>query len=329
MREAPPDFSVSRFSTNALPQRDRLPLIHDVFARAISRVDIEPLTDQPPRWDGVMCALPGLRIISADISPVRMQRAGGLLADGDDDIGMVLPIDNPCTYKQLGREVTVHPGDAAVISNSDARRAVFSSGGRVFGFSVPRKWLAIMVPGIEDMFARPLQNNTETMRLLRSYVSTFEQDGEFSSPELRRLMVTHVRDLMALAIGASRDTAHVAMGRGLRAARLRAIKADIARNLDRPDLSIGAVARRHDISPDYIGKLLRSENTSFTDFVRCQRLARAHRLLSDPQWDARAISAIAAAAGFGDLSHFNHAFRRAFGETPSEVRNQARGESWS
>jgi AraC-like DNA-binding protein len=329
VQEAPPDFSVSRFSADALPQRDRLPLIHDVFARAIARVDIEPLADHPIRWNGVMCALPGLRIISADISPVRMQRTGGLLADGDDDIGMVVPIDNPCTYKQLGREVTLHPGDAAVISNSDARRAVFSSGGRVFGFSVPRKWLATMVPGIENMFARPLPNNTETLRLLRSYVGTIEQDGEFPSPELWRLMVTHVHDLMALAIGASRDAAHVAVGRGLRAARLRAIKADIAKNFDRPGLSIGAVARRHDISPDYIGKLLRSENTSFTDLVLRQRLARAHGLLSDPQWHARSISAIAVAAGFGDLSHFNHAFRRAYGQTPSDIRNKARGESRS
>jgi AraC-like DNA-binding protein len=116
---------------------------------------------------------------------------------------------------------------------------------------------------------------------------------------------------------------------GAGCARLRAIKADIAKNLDRPGLSIGAVARRQDISPDYIGKLLRSENTSFTDFVLRQRLARAHRLLSDPQWHARPISAIASAAGFGDLSHFNHAFRRAYGETPSDVRNKARGGSRS
>jgi len=242
---------------------------------------------------------------------------------------MAVPLDNLFIYKQLGREGSVHPGEAVVVSNSDARRSVFLSGGRAFGLTVSRKLLATMVPGLEDMFARPLSNNTEALRLLTSYIGTLEQDGELSTPELRRIVVTHVHDLMALAIGASRDAAHVAMGRGLRAARLRAIKADIAKNLDRPDLSIGAVARRHNISPDYIGKLLRSENTSFTDFVRRQRLARAYHLLSDPQWHTRSIGAIAVAAGFGDLSHFNHAFRRAYGQTPSDVRNRARGESRS
>jgi AraC-like DNA-binding protein len=34
----------------------------------------------------------------------------------------------------------------------------------------------------------------------------------------------------------------------------------------------------------------------------------------------RTISAIAFAAGFGDLSHFNRAFRRHFGKTPSDTR---------
>jgi AraC-like DNA-binding protein len=326
LQKVPPDLSVLRFSADALPQPERLPFIHDAFARVIARVDVEPLPDQPLRWNGVLRALPGLRILSADISAVWMQRTSKLLADGDDDIGMAVPLDNLFIYKQLGREMSVHPGEAVVVSNSDARWSVFPSGGRAFGLTVPRKLLAAIVPGIEDMLVCRLSNNTEALRLLTGYLGTLEQDGELSTPELGRLVVAHLHDLMALAIGASGDAAHVAVGRGLRAARLRAIKADIAKNFDRPGLSIGAVARRQDISPDYIGKLLRSENTSFTDFVLRQRLARAHRLLNDPQWHARSISAIAVAAGFGDLSHFNHAFRRAYGQTPSDVRNKARGE---
>jgi AraC-like DNA-binding protein len=34
----------------------------------------------------------------------------------------------------------------------------------------------------------------------------------------------------------------------------------------------------------------------------------------------QSISAIAFAAGFSDLSHFNRAFRQHFGETPTEAR---------
>jgi AraC-like DNA-binding protein len=43
-------------------------------------------------------------------------------------------------------------------------------------------------------------------------------------------------------------------------------------------------------------------------------------MLLDPRMVERTISDIAFAAGFGDLSHFNRAFRQHFGKTPTDVR---------
>jgi hypothetical protein len=43
-------------------------------------------------------------------------------------------------------------------------------------------------------------------------------------------------------------------------------------------------------------------------------------MLADPLHDPLSITAIAYAAGFGDLSHFNHSFRRRYGVPPREVR---------
>ena len=55
-----------------------------------------------------------------------------------------------------------------------------------------------------------------------------------------------------------------------------------------------------------------------------QRLACAHRLLTDPRHDGEKISTIALDAGFGDLSYFNRAFRQRYGDTPSTIRMLAR-----
>ncbi len=62
--------------------------------------------------------------------------------------------------------------------------------------------------------------------------------------------------------------------------------------------------------------------------MRDQRLTRAHHVLSDPHSGGLTITAIAYAAGFGDLSYFSRCFRRRFGATPSEIRAGVRqGES--
>jgi len=59
--------------------------------------------------------------------------------------------------------------------------------------------------------------------------------------------------------------------------------------------------------------------------VLARRLAAAHAMLADPSHDHLSIIAIAYAAGFGDLSHFNHSFRRRYGATPRKVRRMPRG----
>jgi AraC-like DNA-binding protein len=131
-----------------------------------------------------------------------------------------------------------------------------------------------------------------------------------------------VHDLIAMALGATRDAAAVANGRGMRAARLKAVKADIAANLTAGDLSVIAVALRQRVTPRYIHMLFDSEGTTFSQLVLAERLARAHRLLLDTRHPQQSIAAIAYASGFGDLSYFNHAFRRRYGATPSEVRRE-------
>jgi AraC-like DNA-binding protein len=59
-------------------------------------------------------------------------------------------------------------------------------------------------------------------------------------------------------------------------------------------------------------------------FVLDARLCRVHRMLGDFRCAARTIGTLAFEAGFGDLSSFNHAFRRQYGATPSDVRAAAR-----
>ncbi|MCP3473904.1 helix-turn-helix domain-containing protein [Bradyrhizobium sp. CCGUVB1N3] len=82
--------------------------------------------------------------------------------------------------------------------------------------------------------------------------------------------------------------------------------------------AMAAVAR------GYIQKLFGSDGTTFTEYVITQRLLEARRLLRDPESAGLGIGDIALRAGFGDLPYFTRSFRRHFGMTPSDAREQAR-----
>ena len=73
-----------------------------------------------------------------------------------------------------------------------------------------------------------------------------------------------------------------------------------------------------------VQKLFERDGTTFTEHVLEQRLAFAHRALSDPKRAAEKIAAVAFTAGFGDVSYFYRVFRRRFGVLPTDVRAQAR-----
>src|SRR6185295_20086496 len=104
-------------------------------------------------------------------------------------------------------------------------------------------------------------------------------------------------DLVSVTLGATNDAAAAAQGRGVRAARLRAIKGDIEAHLTDADLSPLAVARRHRISDSYIRKLFEGEGTSFSEFVLARRLVRAYRMLTDRRLADRSIAMIAFESG--------------------------------
>ena len=318
------DIRVLRFSTDELPERDRLAITREVHGRLTARVDIEPAPGAPLHYRVTARALPGLVLSLFSVSPTTLRRTREMLADGNDDVVFVAPPTGGNVVSQRGRELAHNAGDAVLISAADVMR-VDASGSQCPMVSLSRQRLAPLVPGLEDAFMRPVPRETAPLQLLTRYVRLFDDQHSLAPPELRSLVVNHVYDLVALALGATGDAAAIANGRGVRAARLHAIKTEILDSLDRHELSLAGLAARHGVTPRHVQMLFEGDGTTFSRYLLDQRLARAHHMLSNPLFAERTISAIAYEAGFGDLSHFNRAFRRRYGETPSHVRAGSRG----
>jgi AraC-like DNA-binding protein len=303
-----------------LPVRDRLPFWCEVFARKIVRVDIEPDSDSPFEAEATLRELPGLRILWNSVAtPAHQLRTPRTIAAGEDSFAFIINLGRPLPIWQLGRELQLGAGDAVAVLHTEPAGMKQSRCDYV-GLVLPCSPMAPLVVSLDEGAMRLIPRDTEALSLLRAYLQLIRAGLPVSTPELGHLVATHVHDLVALVLGARRDGASLAKRRGLRAARLQAVKADILDHLESEDATVEAVAARQKVTPRYIQMLFEGEGRTFSQFVLDERLARAHRMLTDRRCAGRTIGSVAYAAGFGDLSYFNRTFRRRFGATPSDVR---------
>jgi AraC-like DNA-binding protein len=291
-------------------------------------LEFEPIDHEAFGVDVSFGILPGIRIGDGHFRGFRIDRTRErIAADGNEDFALIIALSGDHHAAQSGREVSFGPRQAVLTTDAEPASVRYGEGSDFIVLQPSRPVLSALVPCCDDAVARPIDADSEPLRLLRGYVAMLRQGDALASPELRHVAATHLLDLVALALGATRDAAAEAEGGGLRAGRLAAVKADVDRHLLQTDLSIGAVAARQRITPRYIARLFASEGTTFTDHVRDRRLERARRHLIDPRGADRPIGAVAFECGFSDLSYFNRCFRARFGASPSELRAIEQGEA--
>lgn len=316
------DNTPLRFSTASFAERERPAVLREVFGRKLSRTEMEPLSDEIYAEITARC-VGGIHLLTIDHSMMKVSRTKELVADGDDAL-ILHVVGGGCQGSQLGRDIVFGPGEAGLIPNGDA--CSFECFGKTLLVKLAYQNLRPLIADFDAAMVRAVRADASTLRLLRSYIRSFEGLPE-ASAELQYRFVNHIYDLAALTFGATPESSELARVGGVRAARLHAIKADVLARLADHTLSIGTVAARHRISTVYVRKLFEDEALSFSAFVLENRLERARHMLTDSRFRDRTIGAIAFDTGFGDLSYFNRAFRRRFGASPSDIRSEA-SQSW-
>lgn len=300
-----------RIRTDDWPARDRVEMFREHHGR--DRIRVEPRPDAPLRIDALLVRLPELGLIRGTRSALKSE-----FADGSDRL--IINLGGPAVAAQFGRELMLERGDAIALSGSDRGSLTTFRTGRIVTIDFPQGRLLPLLKPPNQRCARHIPKHSLALRLLRGYVRAACVSDGIGTSDFPRLAVTHIYDLAAVTVGAAAEAEEIATGRGVRAARLRAIKDDLLSGIEN-DVSLGDIAARHQLSSRYVGMLFESEGTSMTEFVREQRLRRARSMLLNPRYRERRIAEIAYAVGFNDLSYFNRSFRRRFGHSPSEIRN--------
>lgn len=318
MSAADNESQILRICTDDVPERDRLEFAREVYGRTIIKHEIEPIPNGPFYLRGVLRRLPGLAMASLACSAVHTNRTPAQIEN--DDLVLCVNLAGSRVLRQLGREAVLGEGEAVLSTSAEVGTCDISSNSRWISVRVPLGSLAPMVADLQSVFIRSIPAGKEPLSLLVGYIGALREMDTPATPAFERLIVTHVNELVALTVGARGDAAEFARGRGLRAARLVKVLRMIEAGISDPGLSAAAVAAQLGVTPRYVHVLLEETGRTFSRHVLEKRLGKAMELLRDPRLPDRKISAVAIEAGFADLSHFNRAFRRHFGDTPSGVR---------
>jgi AraC-binding-like domain len=218
----------------ALDDRARFGLWRDVVTSAYCPLDVYRPEDRPfsLRFEYSQLGAVGLGMLEGTVN--RMSRTPrDVAASQNDDFVLALNrARSQLVVSHVGQEHTLDPGMALLLNNSEPGQVRGAAENRWMPISVSRRQLLQLVRNAEDLLGRPIEGNQAALRHLRRYIGLLlGPDGIADDPPLIAHVGATVADLIALALGACGDAAQFARARGLRAARLRAIKADIASHL--------------------------------------------------------------------------------------------------
>lgn len=323
------DFSAASFSTSAasfctdgIPEKDRLGRLCEQYGRTALRGEIKVAEGVPFEAHVESHTTPELRLLSTTFSPAHVRWNSANIERSSDDVALFVNRTSTIAVTSRGREVILRPGEGVLTSTVEERTFERTAIGVAFALHVPRGVLAPLV-NVDDAIMQVIPRESTALRLLTTYGDVVMKERTLAASPLRPLAIDHLYELLTLTLEAPNDAAAFAQSGGVKAARLQEAKNYIVGNIARQDLSIGTVAVQLGVTPRYLQRLFESEGVTFSSYLLGHRLKRAYQMLAKPQFADRSVSAIAYEAGFGDLSYFNRCFRKAYGVTPSDVRNGA------
>jgi AraC-like DNA-binding protein len=305
-------------STDAFPEGKEIEGWNEANRQLGYHVRLDVLEGHRLQGGAVIRALPGLGLFSGTTS-VAVRLAWSEQQMSGDDVVILFHLGRGIVTRQRGREESADCTEAVVMS-AVATGSIDMASGRTTSLQAPRAAFR----GIADedrLFNRKLRADNPALKLLQSYLSVLRDPEAVATPRQSEMVVAHVHDLLALAVGASGDARAEAIVRGGAAARLHALKADIDRHLFEHELGAKFLAKANGVTPRHVHRLFEAEGASLSQYVLERRLLEAYRLLAAPDGNGRTVADIAFSIGFNDLSYFNRVFVRRFSAQPREVRS--------
>jgi AraC-like DNA-binding protein len=314
------------FATGQVDSPDRLAAWRELVNRVFLPLAITPIGGRRDvgSFEASVTArsLGGIRIWLVSGSPMSALRTRRHIeASGHDDYLIALHIAGTAHAAQDGREVTLGPGDFALLDSTRPYSVSFTGPGAFEHviYQVPRASLDAR-SDVGAATALPVRAASGAGQLASPYLRTLarpEPPADGLPPG-----ESFADAGLDLAVGALRAAAGYPQPR--RQAMAGGLREYALARLGDPGLSPGTVARAGYVSVRQLHRLFAGEGLTFGRWLREQRLRRCREDLANPRLRHLAIAEIAARWGFRSAAHFTRAFGARYGITPAGYRRTCR-----
>src|SRR6202012_4431579 len=128
---------IFEFSPAGIAERDRVAVWREYYGQVMMRVDLEPPRDMTFEARNRCLSLPGLQLLESASSPVKVSRGGRYLADGNDDVVLVIARSGSIVINSGGREQGLSAGQAIALCGAEAASFHRVATGQSFTLRVP------------------------------------------------------------------------------------------------------------------------------------------------------------------------------------------------
>src|SRR5690349_12481016 len=133
---------VMHFSTDALPERDRMAIWRETFGRQIVKAEFEPAEDARYHYASTFYSLPELSLATSTCEGFRAARTSRLVAEGNEDVILTINTSGVAQASQRGRETQVGAYEGVLLSAAELGAIQYADRACCIILRLPRQILA-------------------------------------------------------------------------------------------------------------------------------------------------------------------------------------------
>ena len=300
----------------------RLDAWSDILATTHLAFEVHPTHRTPDEFRGAVTRRPigDLTLVDCAASPFLGHRGRGVMtpeAGQEDILGLQLVCKGVETVREGARLLALQPGDVVLWDGHTPTDVEIVEPFHKRTLLFPRGRVLSVCPRLAELRALPPLDGSGPARLLVRYMNALALEQPWLEGAAGVAAANAALELLRAAVEPCVPSSRAATREAMRAEIRRYVK----NHLQDPELGPASIAGAYAMSVRALHALFEDVDESVAGLVRSERLARC---LEDLQRANRgSVTDIAFRWGFCDAAHFSRVFKRAFGVTPSEVRQAA------